>query len=71
MNIGHDSQTPLFTKCPERPEVSPVKADYTCIKAVRIKVIVQDEIANTGTFTVAVPKEKSSAFPGLAVTMLT
>jgi hypothetical protein len=48
VHVGHHSQAPPFAQVPQAAEMTPVEPDDPGIEAMRVEVVIENEIDNSG-----------------------
>ena len=55
MDVGDNGESPFLANAPERTEMTPIEANDAGIQAVRIQVVIQNEIDDPGAPITALP----------------
>jgi hypothetical protein len=63
VHVGDDRQAPPFTQVPQAAEVTPVEPDDPGIEAMRVEVIIKNEIDNSGAPIRTPAKQERAALP--------
>jgi hypothetical protein len=62
MNVRDHTDTSLFADIPKRAEIATIEAHDTGVQALWIQVVVENELSDPRTRTLAVPEQKRSTF---------
>jgi hypothetical protein len=70
VNVRDHTDTSLFADIPKRAEIATVESHDTSVQAFRIQVVVENELSDPRTRTLAVSEQKRSAFSVAVVASL-
>jgi hypothetical protein len=72
MNVSHDREIALTAHGPKLPEIFPVKPDDPGIKAVRVEIVIENEIDDARSAAgLQEPEQEGAAFAGRVASAFT